>query len=275
MFRNRGWLIILLLVIASALVILFFGEHLLSTAWGSVLLNLISGLYFVVIVVVVFGAIYRRTLYNTLSFFGVQHGSPLQIYISTHLDPHTRTGAVQTAAERQAADELRKALSRQFPEALDFWADRFGFSPQAPEIIIEGSPLEHVDNWPYDGGLILIGGPTRNSLTEFVLRTCSPPLTFNDEKKVFLIRRAPQEQYRELDNSHRLAVLEKLHIGNRVVIIAFGFGEIETCISVRHLIAEWKVLLRKRPNEQFARLLLLQDNGQVRVQEELSYSVAG
>jgi hypothetical protein len=175
-----------------------------------------------------------------------------------------------TLEEYEVADELRSVLKRQFPEFVGSWARLFGVDVDVPEIVIKGSPLENIEKPPGWGSLILVGGPTRNRLTEFYLSNCHPWLTFDDENKKFVERIGEGEDAstRELDDSHKLAMVQKLTCKGTVVILAFGFGEVETAAAVRHLAYEWKALAAKYRSEPFARLLFVNDLGQVQVREE-------
>jgi len=267
MFKNRAWMIVLLIVLALVSIVWGFGKFFLDSAMGSVCLNIISGIIFVVIGATLFGLLYRRVIIRATKFFGVERQTPIQIYISTHKDPTTITKKVLTAEESEVAEELKDALKKQFLDSIAFWAKQFGIELETPEIVIKGSPLDKIDTWPYPGGLILIGGPTRNSLAEFYLKTGDPWLSFDDDKKKF-VRRTEQGQWEELDNSHELAILEKIVVDGKVVIVAFGFGELGTSSAARHLINEWKILADKYQDKAFARLLLVESSGQVHVQEE-------
>lgn len=267
MFKNRAWMIALLIVLALVLVVWEFGKIFLDTAMGSVCLNIISAIIFVVVGATLFSLLYRRAIIRATRFFGVERQIPIQVYISAHKDSTTITGKVLTAEESEVAEKLKDMLKKQFPDSIAFWAKQFGIELETPEIVIKGSPLDKVETWPYPGGLILIGGPTRNSLAEFYLKTGNPWLSFDDSKKKF-VRRTEQGQWEELDNSHKLAILEKIIVDGKTVIVAFGFGEIGTSSAVRHLINEWRILATKHGDKVFARLLLVESNGQVHVQEE-------
>jgi hypothetical protein len=267
MFKTRTWIVISVALVLVVVVCLC-EKYVLATAWGNVVINLVSDFAFVVILPVVFGLFYRGMITDVRNFFGVERQTPIQIYISAHKDPTTITGGVLTAAEREIADELASHLKKQFPAAiLDSWARLSGIDLDVPEVVIKGSPLEEVKEWPYAGGLILIGGPTRNTLSEFYLGTGDPWVTFDDEKK-FLVRRDGQAQMEEMADSGNLAVLQKLIIDGRVVVIAFGFGEHGTCAAVRHLAGEWQKLAKKHPDKGFAHLLLVGSKGEVRTLEE-------
>ena len=273
MFKNQAWMIALLVVLVLVLIVGGLGKIFLDTAMGSVCLNIISAIIFVVVGATLFGLLYRRSVVKVTRFFGAEHRIPIQIYISTHKDSTTITGKVLTAEESEAAEELKDALKKQFPDSIAFWAKQFGVELETPEIAIKGSPLDEIDIWPYPGGLILVGGPTRNSLSRFYLKVGNPWLSFDDDKKKF-VRRTAKGHWEELDNSHRLAILEKMVVDGKVVIVAFGFGEIGTSGAVRHLINEWRILADKYGNEAFARLLFVESNGQVDVQEEYPTKMA-
>ncbi len=270
MIRNRNsiiMLLFLLFILVLVLVVWRFGEIFTANALGSVCLNIVADFIFVVFIATLFGLLYRRAIIRASKFFGVERQTPIQIYISAHKDPNTSTGKVLTAEESEVAEELRDTLKKQLPDSISFWAKQFGIELETPEIVVKSSPLDKVNTWPYPGGLILIGGPTRNNLAEFYLKAGNPWLSFDDGRKKF-VRRTKQGQWEELNGSDKLAILEKIIVGGKVVIIAFGFGELGTSSAVRHLISEWKTLADKYRDKEFARLLLVENGGQVRVQEE-------
>lgn len=243
----------------------------MSSPLGNIAINIISDFLFVVVVSLLVWLFYQLKLARARKFFGIDRQALIQIFVSAHSDKDTVTKRVFTAKEYEVADELRDTLRRQFPELITSWARLFGVDVSVPEISIKGSPLDEQDASLPFGSLVLVGGPTRNTLTKICLRDGDPWVTFNDEneKKKFIERREGGKQ-EELDNSHRLAILQKLIVNGRTVIMGFGFGEVETSAVIRHLGYEWKTLVRKYQDKEFARLLLVDEQGQVRVEREYS-----
>jgi len=269
MFRVRAW-VALSLALLLVLIVWIWGDDMLDTAWGNIGLNMIADFFFVVCLTVAFGLLYRGMIVDARRFFGVDDQTPIQVYISRHEDETTVSGGVLTGKEYEIADELKSALKKHFPGAIAFWARLFGVDLEVPEIVIKGSPLEEVKEWPYAGGLILIGGPTRNKLAKFYLRIADPWVTFDDNKKKFLVRREGQTQREEREGSGSLAVLQRSIVDGRVVVFAFGFGEHGTCAAVRYLANEWRRLAKKYPDKGFAHLLQVDGAGQIRVLEEFA-----
>jgi len=240
------------------------------TPWGNVGMNVISDFFFVVVLSLFLWFLQQRMLAPAHTFFGVDQQTPIRICISTHEDKTLTTREAITVMEYVAADELRNLLRKQLPEFIASWAKLFGIDVHVPEILIKRSPLDKVDTPPRWRSLVLVGGPTRNTLSEFYLSNCHPWLTFDDENKKFVERIGEGEDAstRELDDSHKLAMVQKLTCKGTVVILAFGYGEVETAAAVRHLAYEWKALAAKYRSEPFARLLFVNDLGQVQVREE-------
>lgn len=265
---SRSWIAVLiavvLFVLLPVLVIKLYGECLTNTPWGNVAINVISDLFFVIALAVVFGPLHLVRTRRARKFFGVGHQDPIQVFISTHKDETTSTGKALTAEEYEVADELGRILKRQFAGFIPSLARLFGIDLGALDvldIVIKGSPLE-ANGWPYSGSLLLVGGPTRNKLTER-FQLGSDPWTFDDGKKRFIERKQGEQAVIELEDSHRLAILKRRVDDDRVIIIAFGYGEIETAAAVRYLAQNWKSLAKKRG--EFAQLLRVDGLAQVQV----------
>lgn len=234
---------------------------------GNYLFECLLGFFFLVMVSILFGLVIRRLKTTTQKFFGIDYNAPLQIFVSTHKDPTTITGRVFTAEEQEVAVDFKRALERQFPELITFVARRLDIDLESPEITIEGSPTEQIDIPDYSGSLLLIGGPTRNNLTEVYLRIIDPWLTFDDNRKIFLSRNSPSGQWMELEDSGELAILQKLYFGENCVFFAFGYGEIETKEVVRYLKNNWKNLASKYDDKPFT-ILFRVDGRRLTIKEE-------
>ena len=270
MTNNRAWIVILLVGALVVIVMAGCGEWLMLRPWGNVVINVISDLFFVVGFSLLVWFLQQRMLAPAHRFFGVDRQTPIRIFISTHEDETLTTREAITVMEYEAADELRNLLRRQFPEFIASWAKLFGIDVDVPEILIKHSPLEKVDTPPRWHSLILVGGPERNTLSHFYLNHCHPWLTFDDEGDKFVERIGEGEEActRELDHSHKLAMVQKLTCNGTVAIVVFGFGEVGTAAAVRHLADDWKALLQKHGGAPFARLLSVDDLGRVRVERE-------
>ncbi len=114
-----------------------------------------------------------------------------------------------------------------------------------------------------------MGGPVRNQITRFYLKTSNPWITFDDAKKKFMVCRG-ERAGEELDPSDKLAVLEKMIVGGEVVLVAFGYGEIQTKIAVRYLACNWRELDRKHEDREFGVCLSVDDKGEAQVLLELT-----
>jgi hypothetical protein len=272
MFWTRPLTVLLIiLALIFAVLVCLFGNSLLNTAWGTIALNIISNFYFPVIMIGFVAVLAYVALSKQKRFFGIAQRWPLQMVISTHPDQTTTTRAVFTKAEYDTADELRSTLTQHFPGFLASWAEIFGVNVQVPAILIKGSPLKQVEEWPYPGSLILIGGPTRNKLTEFYLNKGKPWVTFDDTQKKFIVYSDRKQKSREeLANSEKLAILERLVIDDKVVIIAFGYGEEGTRMAAQYLASEWTRLVQKYPDKPFAHLLSIANTGQAHLLKEFS-----
>ena len=104
--------------------------------------------------------------------------------------------------------------------------------------------------------------------TRNLLESGHPLVTFDDTRKKFL-RRGIEGQLEELENSHQLALVQKVVVDGAVAIMAFGFGEVGTVAAVNHLAHEWRTLARQYGHRPFARLMLVHANGRLSIQEDL------
>jgi hypothetical protein len=258
MKNSWNWVVLIGLGILFAIIIECAGDSFLASSWGSVALNLISDYLFVLLVATIVGALYWIRSSKARSFFGIKKNIPLQIVISAHVDNETTTGRVFTAEEYDAAEELRIALQRQFPGVVAFLAGLFGIDLGPLDVVVKGSPVDKLDNYPFQGGLIVIGGPTRNKVAEFIVDSEKPNVIFDDDKKSFLIRKDGEEQYQKLNSSDEFALIQKLVVDGNVVIIAFGFGEIGTSIAVRELSHNWRNLWSSHKALSFSLLLQIE-----------------
>lgn len=249
------------------LLVFIFGQCLLGTAWGNVVLNVVSELFFIIFLLVLFAIVAWIPLSKPKVFFGIRRQWPLTIVISTHSDKTTTTEAVLTKAEYDIADELRITLTQQFPGFIGFWAELIGVNVQIPGILIKGSPLGTIEEWPNPGSLILIGGPTRNKLTEYYLTKGDPWITFDDINKKFIVYNNRQRNNEEVFSDTNLVILEKLIVGDRVGIIAFGYGEPQTKVIIQHLMNNWNSLAEKHNKGEFAYLMSIEE-GNIRLVRE-------
>jgi hypothetical protein len=198
--KHTSIFIVLVATFLMVLVVSICGKSLLDCAWGNVAINLISDTFFVIVITTLFLLPYTLMTKRVRRFFGIAHQDPIQIYISSHEDKTTSTLRVMTAEEYEVADELRATLYQQFPNFVPSLAKLFGVDLGAldiPDIVIKGSPLE-VEQWSYSGSLILIGGPTRNKLTDYFLQSTNPWLAFDDDKKKFVERENREDQSHQL-----------------------------------------------------------------------------
>ena len=120
-------------------------------------------------------------------FLGTGRHSEIIIYISAHEDDQTKTRWVVTVEEYEAADYLRRTISRQLKDSVfgrvaDFLSGLLGFDPKIPEMSIFADNLEDVS---VEGGAFAIGGPVRNVVTRTAIATGNPWITYNDDEQKF------------------------------------------------------------------------------------------
>jgi len=274
MRENWARIVMLVVILFQVVVVAGCGESLLISPWGNVAMNVISDFFFAVGLTLFLLFLHQRMLVPAREFFGIRQKEPIQVFVSTHASATTTTQRVMTSEEYEAADEFRSLVKRQFPEFIASWARLLGIDVDAPEVVIKGSPLGKLDRQPGWGSVVLIGGPVRNSLSEFYLTNCDPWLGFDADNNKFVKRVGKGEQatMQELDCSDRLAMVQKLACNGTAAIIVFGFGEVETAAAVRYLAYQWKTLVRTHQSRPFARLLFVHPLGHVEVLGDYSDS---
>ena len=182
------------------------------------------------------------------------------------------TKKVVTALEYEAAAELKDALRHLssrglLPKIAKVIAGLIGQTPQFIEAVIEVSPLEHVRDLPHSGSLILVGGPLRNQLTKCVIEAGSL-LKYDTTRGRFV--ESVDGQYREVADSNNVAVLEKMKVNGRVIILAYGTGEKDTSIAVHHLIENWKRLDKEHLDRAFGIRLSIDSIGKAKVERVIT-----
>jgi hypothetical protein len=169
--------------------------------------------------------------------------------------PDVNTRRVVNAIEYETAVEIRDALKRLpgtgfMRDIMAFLAGLIGQNIRLPESDIEVSPLADLGQAPYSGSIILIGGPVSNQLTKFYLLQGTPQYNWDPVTQWY--QKRTRNGYLPIQPSGDVAVLEKRMFGQQVVILAHGYGELQTRRAARHLINNWQALLKHYGNQEFA-----------------------
>lgn len=186
-------------------------------------------------------------------FFGFQKQTQIKIYVSGFEHSGVKTKRVVTALEYETAVEMRENFQKLLGRGIinrivDHLARIIGQTIKYPKPNIEVSPLNEVKEPPYTGSIILIGGPVANQLTRFYLQD-NPRFRFNESTGKY--QRRYGGEYRDIEPSNDVAVIEKRIIGEQVVILVHGFGEEQTRRAAWHLIDNWNVLYKKYGTHNF------------------------
>ena len=240
-----------------------------------IVINLISDVVFIFILLLLFWFIwYWPALKKARGIFGTGGGHrKILIYISVHEDTRTTTREVVTLEEYEAADYLRRTISRQLKDSLfgrvaDFISGLLGFDPNFPEICISSDNLEDVSA---QGGAIGIGGPVRNVVTRQVISEGYPWITYDANDLKFQIAKG-QRNGEFIEHSGKLSIIEKIKIDNAYFILAYGFGEMHTRAAVEYLANNWRKLVKTYKKNEFAICFIYDDNGEIRIIEEFRES---
>lgn len=173
------------------------------------------------------------TLIDAKRFFGMDNSGKIHVYISAHEDKQTRTRIVLTAEEAEAVFDFSNLLAIQILRS-DIVRDLIMIVLQLvrldlkfPELVVKASPLHEVSEWPTHNSLILVGGPTRNKLAEYFSAKRAPWFDFDTQRERFFINKGNRAG-EDIESSGKCAVINRVIVGNSVVFVVAGFGEVET-----------------------------------------------
>ena len=224
--------------------------------WGDVGVNLSSDFLFVLIIGVIFCVLWAVWFLSSIKkaqdFFGSKENRRWVVYTSVHQDPTTNTREVYTVLEIQATFEFMFRFKQQFTRS------NFGKVVKAlggligqelvniPDPIFgEFSSCDNIEN------RLIIGGPLRNLAARELAANNQTWIKFDDQIKQFVISKGRRTGER-LNNSGRLAVIEKVITNNQVNILAYGFGETHTKSAVEYLGNNWERLHDRFGKNEFA-----------------------
>ena len=223
-----------------------------------ILTNVISDVIFIILIALVLSLVSLTLRCGHLGkanrFFGLHKSVPLKIYISGFEHSGIKTKMVVNAVEYEAAVEIRNLIKHitgggVLGAIANFLAGLIGQDNHLPESEIAISPLTEVNEPPYRGSMILVGGPTSNRVSQFYLEHGSPIFKFDQTTEKYLKRGT--NGYQPIQSSNEVAVLEKLVSGDQTIILVHGYGEDETRHAAQHLVSHWKQLYKELGNERF------------------------
>lgn len=217
---------------------------------------------------------YGKKLLDATRFFGVGLDNDVFVYISAHADSETRTQRVITAEEFETVIESYDVLASQFQsnrfyELTTSIFQLLQFRVRIPDFIVKASPLNEVTTQRTENSLILVGGPTRNQVSKYYLENSNSWLTFDTAGEKFLINRGGRKG-EELDHSGKMAILSKVILGNSVVFIIFGFGELETKSALNYFVHNWRNLYTEFDEDEFGICFIIDDEGDALVHLKLT-----
>jgi hypothetical protein len=235
--------------------------------------NLCSDVLFILLIALILWLLHRGELAEAQSFFGLSQQAGLKVYVSGHEDAKTQSKKVVTAMEYDAAiiikDALRHLSGRGFiGKAASVAAGLIGQPPQLSDVTVEVSPLEPVTKPLLDTSVILIGGPVRNQLTAYYAQG-RPFFRFGDGLWPNGFVERVDNQYRPVEGSHNVSIVERMKLDGQVVIFAFGYGEKHTKAAAEYLAANWRQLNKAYPNMAFGIRMSVNDQGRIKVERRL------
>lgn len=230
----------------------------MNTVICDILINVLSDFIFFVFVAVLALIAYWGVRVVALDpasrFFGFTIREPGKIYVSGFKHPGLRTGRAVNAFEYEAASSLRDSLRPSYLTSLPFRLVGFlarviGQDLPLPDWHIEVAPLDPVHQAPGARSIIVIGGPVANQLAAFFLSD-TPHFRFNGETGRY--EEWHKDEYRPIDRSQGVAVIEKRILGETTVILTHGYGEEQTSHAVEYLKRNWRTLYKKFGKDEFA-----------------------
>lgn len=243
-----------------------------------IIANIICFLIPALLALAVWGFRRGKILIEAKRFFGMDLDARIFVYVSTHQEPTTQTQKVITAEEFKAAVDLNNMLITQFQrtgwlrDLLDAAARLSDYDLKPPDVVIQLSPSEVRELYGSEKSLILVGGPVRNKLAEAYLAKGNPWLDFDRTKEKFVIRRGPSAG-EELDPSGQMAIVNRMRVDDKLVFVAFGFGEIQTRSAVYYLAHNWQALYHEFKEKEFGVCLLIGKDNQSQVKMKLTDDV--
>lgn len=225
--------------------------------WADIGINVLSDFIFVVLVLCCLGfldfVLLRGRLGKATRFFGIDSRIQIQIYVPSFRHPNMSSHATLTVVEYVAAVDMRRHLENLAGTGFIYQMRRFlaqqaGMELRVPPADIRPSPMDEVQEAPDGDTLILIGGPVTNQLTRFYLRG-SPQYRWDFRDSQYQER--VDGEYKNIEPSGDVAVVEKRIIDGQVVFLAHGFGEKDTARAVQYLIDNWEQLYRSHGEGEF------------------------
>ena len=164
------------------------------------------------------------------------------------------TKRVVNALEYEAAVEVKRGiekLSEYGPISwlIEFLAGLISRKVNFPTPDIEVGPLDEVKEPPYNGSLILIGGPVTNQISKFYLQVGSPQFRFNEKTQLYQER--VNNEYTDIVPSGNTAIIEERIIKGQIIFLAHGFGEEQTKRAALYLINHWETLYQAHTDNEF------------------------
>jgi len=230
----------------------------MNTVVYDILINILSDFLFVVLVAVLALIAYwgiRAFAFDPASrFFGFTIREAGKIYVSGFEHPGLKTQKAVNALEYDSASSLRDSLRPSHLAGIplrlvDFLAGLIGQDLPLPDWHIEVAPLDPVHQAPSARSIIVIGGPVANRLAAFFL-SGTPHFRFNERTQRYEERR--EGEYRPIDPSQNVAVIEKRILGETTVILVHGYGEDQTVRAVEYLKRNWRRLYKEFGKDEFA-----------------------
>jgi hypothetical protein len=237
----------------------------------NVSVNLCSNVLFILLIALVLWLLHHGELAEAKRFFCLFERAGIKVYVSGHRDAQTVSERVVTAMEYDAAIILKEALQhlsgRGFiGKPAKVLAGLIGQAPQLVDVSVEVSPLELVTEPLLDTSVILIGGPLRNQLTAYYAQF--NPFFKYDLDQLRFVERVDNE-YKPVEDSNNVSILERMTLNGQVVIFAFGYGEKHTKAAAEYLAANWRQLNKAYPNMAFGIRMSVNDQGRIKVERRL------
>lgn len=224
-------------------------------------------LVFLMSVYILVAFMQRAKLENTRKFLGVHPGESLHVYVPQLRVENVNT-PVTTLLESEAANTIKNTLC----PVDNGWLGRIAtllrksinVEDLALQVEIHPAPLvedaTRITVQSYPRALLIIGGSLSNPLTGIFGKQSR--YYFSPEQSKFAKRNKDGQPF-VIEDSNSAAFLEKLVQQNRVVILAFGYGEKQTKAAVLYLASNLTELMGQFPhNQDFHIAFFVDEQGQ-------------
>jgi hypothetical protein len=269
------------------LVLSALGKTVMHNLLCEILVNLVAEivaiLLFTMLGIAIYWCFYFRNRKSLLSFFGVNTGKRISIFLSRltvkpggteSLEPTSQGfyGPAISKLEYDGALLLHKQLESRvlgiLPKSVQAWLNQNTVALKTLDVPIEVSPLPPIEEAVFQCNMVVLGTSIYNRVAHYYLKEFLPqnreryfiyekdPVT--GERIIGIRQKGAQDTILQGRSHHReIAFVQRINIGVSdegdmiSIFICAGLGSSATYGSIRYLAENWKILQRKYQNSEF------------------------